>query len=203
VSPIGFARIATEQPQWAAGQLITPLSNHRIGPWPFAIDNGCFKEFRQAAWERLLKIYAERKPDCLWVAAPDVVGSARRTAETFAYWGPWLLDRGWPAALVAQDGIEDLPIPWDMIRCIFIGGTDRFKDSEAAMQVAKAAKLLGKLVHVGRVNAKRILRWMDIADTGDGSGYASFKDEMFARLNRKHERHNDRPLMAAMEDETV
>ena len=108
---------------------------------------------------------------------PDVVGSARRTLELFD-----LLRHdyaGLPRALVAQDGIQSENVPWEHISAIFIGGTDSFKDGPHAMAVAKAAKILGKWVHVGRVNGvSRIKHWMNIADSCDGSGLAKY-DHMF------------------------
>lgn len=195
VSAEKLSGLAESHPEYVAGQLMTPASSFRNAGGVWACDNGCFGTFDVEAWKRLLRVNQEHRERCLWVAAPDVVGSARRTLEVFGYWGNWLLDKGWPVALVAQDGIEDLDIPWDNLAAVFIGGTDRFKDSDSARQVAKAAKLLGKQVHVGRVNASRIRAWRGHADTGDGSGYSRFTDEMFGRLVDADQRHNEpRPL---------
>lgn len=182
VSAEKLAKLTAEHPDYVGGQLLTPASSFLNAGSVFAVDNGCFGTFEQAKWKRLLAVNEEHRERCLWVTAPDVVGSARRTLEVFDVWGNWLLDRHWPVALVAQDGIEDLPIPWEHLDAVFIGGTDRFKDSDNARQVAKAARLLGKHVHVGRVNASRIANWRGHADTGDGSGYSRFTDEMFWRL---------------------
>lgn len=185
-------------PQYIAGQLLTPASSFLNAGVPFAVDNGCFGTFEKDRWLRLLEVNMPNRSKCLWVTPPDVVGSARRTLEVFDKWGNYLIDKNWPVALVAQDGIEDLPIPWDHIAAVFIGGTDRFKDSDNAKQVAKAARLLGKLVHIGRVNAGRIIGWRDHADTGDGSAYSRFTDEMFSRLLDADERRNQpMPLFEA------
>ena len=81
---------------------------------------------------------------------PDVVGSARRTLEVFEHWKPRLA--GWHLALVCQNGQEHLPIPWDDISAVFIGGSTNWKLSDEAAQIVKAAKALGKWVHAGRVN---------------------------------------------------
>ncbi len=196
VSTEKLAGLQDAHPQYVAGQLLTPASSFLLADGvPWAMDNGCFGTFERAKWERLLTVNQDRRDRCLWVTAPDVVGSARRTLEVFEHWGNWLIDKGWPVALVAQDGIEDLPISWDHIDAIFIGGTDRFKDSDNAKQVAKAARLLGKQVHVGRVNAGRIANWRGHADTGDGSGYSRFTNEMFSRLvNADERREATRPL---------
>lgn len=192
VSPKRLTELRDLYPQFVGGQLMTPASSFCNAGGTFAVDNGCFGVFDQAGWQRLLDRNKPYQEQCLWVAAPDVVGSARRTLEVFGVWGQWLRNEGWPVALVAQDGIEDLAIPWAEVDAVFIGGTDRFKDSDAAKQVAKAGKLLGKAVHLGRVNAGRYRAWKDHADTCDGSGYSRFSDEMFRRLL---ESESDRPLL--------
>lgn len=201
VSAKKLAMLADEYPEYVGGQLLTPASSFVNAGGVFAVDNGCFKQFDRPAWERLLAVNEEHKPRCQWVCAPDVVGSGRRTLECFRFWGGWLADRRWPVALVAQDGIEDLDIPWDAIAAIFIGGTDRFKDSESSRQVAKTAKILGKIVHVGRVNAKRIGAWRGLADTGDGSGYSRFTDEMLGRLvDADRRRDEPTPLLQGIDE---
>jgi hypothetical protein len=157
-----------------AGQLLTPLSNFALGDGPFAIDNGGFTRFDAGAFRRLLTKCRNAVERCLFVAVPDVVGSARRTLETFDIWNP-LLD-AWPRALVAQDGLEDLPIPWQHISSVFIGGTTTWKESQAACAIIKAAQIAGKHVHVGRVNTIRRFRKFDElgCDTCDGSGVVRF-----------------------------
>ena len=88
-------------------QLFTPLT--RFKPQHdelFAIDNGAYSKFDAQAYRALLGRESGRKRFCKFVAAPDVVGSARRTLEVFNHWYPAL--EGWPIALVAQDGQEDL-----------------------------------------------------------------------------------------------
>jgi hypothetical protein len=132
--------------------LFTPLTRYRNRHTErkFAIDNGSFSRFNRQAFEALLKRESSRKDLCRFVAVPDVVGSARRTLEVFDYWYPLL--GGWNLALVAQDGQEDLPIPWEYLAAIFIGGSTRFKESDAVKQIIKAAKAMDKWVHVGRVN---------------------------------------------------
>ena len=155
------------------GQLLTPLTRYRRWSDTWAIDNGAFSEFKAAAFASLLEREYKHRDSCLFVAVPDVVGSARRTLEV---WGIMTESiRGWRRALVAQDGIEDLPIPWHQLDAIFIGGSTRFKESTSAMACAKAAKIFGKWVHVGRVNTpQRRERWEGIADSCDGSGLARY-----------------------------
>jgi hypothetical protein len=82
---------------------------------------------------------------------------------------------GLPVALVLQDGIGALPIPWSQIEAVFVGGSDNFKVSGEAFGAARAAKMLGKWVHVGRVNtSKRVQQWLGVADSIDGSGISQY-----------------------------
>jgi len=167
------------------GQLISPPTFRAWFGYPYAIDNGAFGGFDEA---RFLSILKRQKADghgkCLFVACPDVVGSARRTLEVFDAWAPRL--DGWPVALVAQDGIEELPIPWEMCRAVFIGGSTEWKESQSAADVVRAAKIIGKHVHVGRVNTpRRFAHFEELgADTCDGTGvsrYTWMLDKIAAR----------------------
>jgi hypothetical protein len=186
-------------PDLIAGQLLTPLTRYtrREGMW--ACDNGSFSRFNAPAFLSLLKRNEAGRDSCLFVAAPDVVGSARRTLEIFSHW--YCKISKWPIALVAQDGIEDLAIQWDMLSAIFIGGTTDWKDSKAAADVVKTAIAVGCHVHVGRVNTPR--RWKHFADIGadtcDGSGVSRF-DWMLDKIAAG--RWDDHPLFAAELQET-
>jgi hypothetical protein len=152
-------------------QLRTPLTNYRRAPVPYGLDNGCFKEFYRKAWERLL--LAARTDTPVFVCLPDIVGDAARTMELFEHFAP--LTEGLPRALVLQDGIERTRIPWTDLAAIFIGGSDQFKYSREAIAAAKTARMLGKWVHVGRVNtAKRVDNWLEYADSCDGSGLSMY-----------------------------
>lgn len=158
------------------GQLLTPLTRYRLRDpgRPWAIDNGAFAGFDAAAFLALLKREEYHRDGCLFVTAPDVVGSARRTLEVFAHWKAKLA--GWKLALACQDGQEHLPIPWSDIAAVFIGGSTNWKCSEHAAQIIKAAKALGKWAHVGRVNHPA--RWEHFeklgADSADGTGIARY-----------------------------
>ena len=156
----------------AVGQLVTQSGYANWGDGPWGADNNCYRVagFDGPAYLRLLAKHKPHKSRCKFVTSPDIVGSARRTLELLKHWYPKL--ESWPIALVAQDGIEDLDIPWNLIAAIFIGGTDSFKLSRDAIHVGQAAKLMGKHWHVGRVNdAFRWDRFEEAgADTCDGSG---------------------------------
>ena len=175
-------------------QLFTPLT--RFSPQrpdePFAIDNGAFAGFRAKAFLSLLEREEPRMELCRFVTVPDVVGSARRTLEVFEHWWPKL--HRWPLAMVAQDGIADLPIPWGKLDAVFIGGTTEFKMGKATEHVIAAANAMGKWVHVGRVNTPA--RWEHFeelgADSIDGSGLARY-----SHMRRSiHDRHMQPPLFA-------
>lgn len=162
-------------------QLRTPLTAYRIhGGVPYALDNGCFGGRLPASWPRMIAEAKKHKP--LWATSPDVFGSARRTLELWPRFARQM--NGIPRALVLQDGIGDFDIPWDEVTCVFIGGSDKFKSSAEARHAAVAARMLGKLVHVGRVNAyARAAEWAELADSYDGSGISRDpRDEQLAAV---------------------
>jgi len=173
-----------------AGQLLTPLTRYKNAGLPYAIDNGAFSGLDAAAFGALLEREQPNKERCLFVVCPDVVGSARRTLELFERRRLWI--RGWPVAFVAQDGQENLPVPWDDIDCIFVGGNDPWKESQASRDLVRTAKALDKRVHVGRVNTwKRYKLFADLgADTCDGSGIARYS-HMLRDIERKLEDVNE------------
>ena len=151
----------------------------------FGIDNFAFSGCNRGSLESLLVRLEPRRHQCHFVSLPDIVGNARRTLEIFhmvKYRYPV-----WPRAFVCQDGIEDLEIPWGDIKAIFIGGTDRFKLSSAALDCIRAAKILSKWVHVGRINSFE--RWDKFesagADSCDGSGFSRYGEAMFPTFRNK------------------
>jgi len=160
----------------SVGQLLTPLTRYKLRDpsRPWAIDNGGFASLDIRALRSLLNREVHRRQDCLFVASPDVVGSARRTLEIFERWKPQLA--GWHIALVCQDGQEHLPIPWDDIDAVFIGGSTEWKCGPHAEHIIRAAKALEKWVHVGRVNTpERFLRFEKLgADSCDGTGIGRY-----------------------------
>ena len=172
------------------GQLLTPLTRRKLRDpsLPWAIDNGAFAGFETKAFMALLDRHAERRADCLFVTAPDIVGSARRTLEVFERWRPRLA--GWKIALVCQDGQEDLPLPWDEIDAVFIGGSTKWKCAPAAEHIVRAALMLDKHVHIGRINTAG--RWKHFegmgAHTADGTGlarYSHMREAIAGRYDQK------------------
>jgi len=168
------------------GQLLTPLTRYSLREphRPWAIDNGGFKQLNIPGLKSLLKREEHHCDNCLFVAAPDIVGSAQRTLELFDLFAPML--EGWKVALVCQDGQEDLRIPWDRIAAVFIGGSTNWKCSVHVERIIKTAKLFDKWVHVGRVNdPTRYQHFEDLgADSCDGTGLARYSHMRRAVANR-------------------
>ena len=77
----------------------------------------------------------------------------------------------YPVAYVLQDGQEDVPVPWDEIDAVSVGGSDDFKLGPVAAGLCREARARGKWVHVGRVNSHKRLRYaVSIeADSADGT----------------------------------
>lgn len=173
------------------GQLLTPLTRYRLREpnRPWAIDNGAFSRFDAKAFTALLAREHHHKDRCIFVCAPDVVGSAQRTAEVFDLWRPKL--EGWPVAFVCQDGQESVPIPWSDISAVFIGGSTNWKLSEHVTRIIRTAKdYFGKWVHVGRVNDPgRYAGFLSMgADSIDGTGlsrYSHMREAIATRGNQE------------------
>lgn len=98
---------------------------------------------------------------CLFVVAPDVLADASATWTASERWFTRVREAGFPVALVAQDGAEAHATMWDecdSYDALFIGGSTTWKLSEDARSCVHEADLLGKWVHMGRVNSRRRLR---------------------------------------------
>lgn len=166
-------------------QLRTPLTGYKLSGKPYGLDNGCFTKFNKKKWLSLIDEAVETKAvnDCKFVTLPDVVGDARRTVELynwFLYEVPELYQL--PRCLVLQDGISNVDINWRWVGAVFVGGSDNFKISPEAINACKTAKMLGKWVHVGRVNTiERVNNWIGLADSIDGSGISKY-DHMLERV---------------------
>lgn len=121
---------------------------------PWCADNGCFSDaFNEDKWWAWLQ--KQDPADCLFAVAPDVVGDAAATLLRSAPWLPRIRALGFPAAFVAQDGLEKLTVPWDDFDVLFIGGTTGWKLGPHARALVAEAKARGKWVHMGRVNSQR------------------------------------------------
>ena len=171
------------------GFLNTPNTNKLNDGWPFwAADNGAFNAKTYVGDEKWFDWLARKAPDagtCLFATAPDIMGDAQATLDRSAPWLPRIRDLGYAAALVAQDGLEELDVPWDDFDVLFVGGTTDWKLGPAAAELCREAKARGKGVHVGRVNSYKRLSHAAIAmhaDTADGTFLAFGPDKNLPRL---------------------
>lgn len=159
--------------------IITPKQGNRVPEGAvYCCDNGVYgKGFPgEAAWwawlqSKVAEYGAER---CAFAVAPDVVGDAEATEARSLPWLPQIRSLGVPAAFVAQNGLENRPVPWDAFDVLFIGGDDDFKLGGYAREIAAEAQRRGKVVHMGRVNSTKRFRYAaTFCDSADGT-YIAF-----------------------------
>lgn len=197
---------------YRVGYLVTPESDRAATQTKFyqyhGADNGCYnsskpgRSFDADAWLRWLARVELR--GCLFAALPDVlewftdpetnklypVGNLEATIERSARYVDVVKSMGFPAAVVAQDGLADLDtIPFEA-DAVFIGGSDGYKLGPEAAAVVAQAKARGLWVHMGRVNSgKRLAYAASIGcDSADGTflkyGGNAHAAEQFARMMR-------------------
>ena len=189
------------------GRLVTPrhycsLLEHN--GWQWAADNDCYQGLDPRGYFAMLDSLKGAPGDCLFVTVPDVVrctlchressdcdcersprrrvyGDARRTAEQLEIWAPGIERRGLPVALVAQDGLEDLPRwlgrTWHRLDALFIGGSTEWKLGPAAAGIVRDAKQRGLWIHMGRVNTARRTRYAKSigCDSVDGTKWVRWR----------------------------
>jgi hypothetical protein len=172
---------------------------HRYPVW--AGDNGAFTTkkggFDPEKFRTMLKRPALQaaRATCLFVVAPDkldvlpdgtVIGDAAGTLTQFPAWAAEIKAAGFPVALVAQNGLEDMldQVPWDLVNCLFVGGSTEWKLSMGARRCVVRAQREGKLTHMGRVNSYRRLSLADGwgVDTADGTFLAFGPTKNLPRL---------------------
>ena len=139
----------------------------------WAADNGCYAKPERydggpgplLTWLDSFPVAERRR--CLFATAPDVlrrtadgtvIGDAAATLEHGLPVLPKIRSLGYPAALVAQDGVEHMALPWDAFDVLFIGGSTEWKLSAAVARLSLLAVVRGKHVHMGRVNSLRRVR---------------------------------------------
>lgn len=101
---------------------------------------------------------------CVFAVAPDVVGDAEATITRSKPFLPVIRAMGFPVALVAQNGLEYLTVPWDVFDVLFLGGDTTWKLGPAAAELTREAAERGKWIHMGRVNSE--CRWQYAAGIG-------------------------------------
>jgi len=181
------------------GHLIIPkawslsdLALLRPGRW--AIDNGAFSGFDEAAFIRTLERFGEA-PGCLFVAVPDVIGDAAATRARWPFWARLIQGLRLPRAFVAQDGIAEHQVPWEEMTALFIGGTTDFKTGPVARSLCGIAKARGLWVHWGRVNGRKRyeLAQKAGADSIDGTGFSLWPDTNIPKAARWHAEIQQQP----------
>lgn len=152
----------------------------------WAVDSGCFSN-KSFSWIKYHDWLLERlNIDCIFATVPDVVGNAKETIEAFNKYKPvfgWLSNR---LAFVAQDGLEDLEIPWAEFTTFFVGGTTDWKLSDTVKSLIKEAQNQGKRVHIGRVNTlNRLEHFAKLqVDSVDGTTIAFAPDINIPKILR-------------------
>ena len=144
------------------GYIDTPRQgNRRPAGVRWCADNGRFGRGWPGlnAWHAWLVNNADDAPRCEFATAPDVVGDAEATLAESIPWLPEIRRLGYPAALVAQDGLTDATTPWSDLDVLFLGGTTAWKLGPQARRLASIARGRGKRVHMGRVNSERRYRY--------------------------------------------
>lgn len=169
------------------GMISTPKQGNKIMDGvPWCADNGVFGKGYPGDEDFLtwMKRRSVAASTCLFVVAPDVVGDALATLERSRPWLPIIRALGFPAALVAQDGMENMHPPWDEFDVLFIGGSTEFKLGTGARMLVAEAVARGKWVHMGRVNSRKRLHYAaDIGcDSADGTYLAFGPDVNLPKL---------------------
>lgn len=171
------------------GMMVTPAEGRSpAAARVWAADNGCFGvgypgDKALTAWLARLRPHSDR---CLFATAPDVVADAAATLLRSEPHLPVIRRLGYPAALVAQDGLEHLRVPWPEFDVLFLGGSTSWKLGPAAEALTAQALDRGKAVHMGRVNSAR--RWNHAQRIGcgsvDGTCLTYAPDANLARIRR-------------------
>ncbi|MFF7183283.1 hypothetical protein [Streptomyces sp. NPDC008121] len=171
------------------GCMTTPAQGNRIPDHAlYACDNGKFGKGWPGAdrWYTWLENTATRygQDRCLWAVAPDVPFDAAGTLTESLPWLPRIRELGIPAAFAAQDGCDQLGIPWAEFDVLFLAGSTEWKTGPVAERLAREARARGKAVHMGRVNSRQRLRtaeWFG-CDTADGTYLAFGPDTNLPKL---------------------
>lgn len=172
-NPTGEPAVHQAMREGKLGFIKTPVQGNALIPGvTWCANNGCFGrgypgDAQWLAWLANLAVSADL---CSFATAPDVVGKAKESLARSIPHLPAIRARGFKAALVGQDGMEDLELPWDDFDAFFVGGSTEWKLSDAATGLALEAKARGKYIHLGRVNSRKRLRFAKAIGNG---GYDS------------------------------
>ena len=151
----------------------------------WAADNGAFSAKWDAdKWWAFLVKNSAFATTCLFAALPDVVADWPATLARSLPWAERVRALGYRAAIVIQDGASLESMPWDQIDAVFIGGTTAWKLGPEVRELVTAAKAHGLIVHMGRVNSERRLRYAKFigCDSADGTFLSFGPDVNLPRL---------------------
>lgn len=171
------------------GCMTTPAQGNVIPEGAlYACDNGKFGKGWPGyapwfAWlTRTVARYGAAR--CLWAVAPDVPFDAAGTLAESLPWLAHIRDLGIPAAFAAQDGCDQLGIPWDAFDVLFLAGSTQWKIGPVAARLSEEAHARGKTAHMGRVNSRRRLQIADVygCDSADGTFLAFGPDANLPQL---------------------
>ena len=168
--------------------IATPITGHRPPAGAgWIADNGCFGNGYPGddAWLAWLgRFTAEERTRCRFATAPDVVGDAVASHTRAAPFLARVRALGFPVAYVAQDGLEDLTVPWDDFDALFLGGSTAWKLGAAVRVLVHQARDRDKWVHMGRVNSELRLRYAQTigCQSADGTYLAFGPDRNLGRL---------------------
>lgn len=143
------------------GELATPASGkRRVAGSSWGADNGCFNERTYPGDDRWFAWLTTLERDgCLFAVLPDVVADAEATLARSLPWVDPVRELGFPVAFVAQDGAVPEGLPWSRFDVLFVGGSTDWKLGPEAREIVGVAQMLGKWVHMGRVNSRKRVRY--------------------------------------------
>jgi hypothetical protein len=172
------------------GMIATPAAGNTVpARVDWCADNSCFTPGRypgDSAYLRWLTQRGEHAGRCAFATAPDVPFNASATLVRTMPMLEQIRAAGYPAALVAQDGQDHLPMPWGSFDALFLGGTTQWKLGSTAAHLAQQARQRGLWVHMGRVNSLTRLRYAASigCHSADGTCLAFGPDHNLPRLLR-------------------
>lgn len=169
------------------GMIATPAQGNTIHPdYRWCADNGVFGGAYPGddAYIMWLDERADHMGRCSFAVAPDVVGDAAGTLGRSAPMFSRIRNAGAPVALAAQNGLENLTVPWDAFDVLFLGGDTNWKLGPQARDLTAEARSRGKWVHMGRVNSLKRLRYADHigCNSADGTYLAFGPDTNLPKL---------------------
>ena len=159
----------------------------------YALDNGAWHAFcHQLPFDEaaFLAAFDKLGAGADFVVLPDVVAGGERSLAFSMNWAA-RLDRSCPQLLAVQDGMTaEMVAPLvGPARGIFVGGTDKFKETSLPIWASLARERQAYL-HVGRVNTMRRIYLCEAAGaySFDGSGPYRYASELGYLDNARKQR---------------